>query len=88
MKLVTSDFVWAIWLALFLALEIPAALGLVPWNTLSQTSWLNEHLYPWLRPILVGFLVGLVVHIGYGASLWRTVLGGVIFAVVLNWLWL
>lgn len=83
-----SDLIWAAWLALFLALEIPAACGVVPWDTLSQTSWLNEVSHPWLRPLLVGFLVGLVVHIGYGASLWRCVLGGVILALVLEYLWL
>ena len=86
--LARSDLVWVAWLLLFLALEIPAAAGLVPWVTLSRTSWLNEHLHPWLRPVLVGFLVGLVVHIGYGAGLWRCVFGGVVLALVLQYLWL
>lgn len=86
--LVRSDLVWALWLLLFLALEIPAACGVVPWDTLSQTSWINEHLHPWLKPVLTGFLIGLVVHIGYGTGLWRTTLGGVAVALVLNFLWL
>lgn len=83
-----SDAIWAAWLLLFLALEIPAAAHLVPWDTLSRTSWLNEHAHHWLRPVLVGFLMGLVVHIGYGKNLFGCVLGGVVFSLVLQYLWL
>lgn len=86
-RLDRSDLIWALWLLLFLALEIPAALGLVPWYTLSHTSWVNEHIYPWLRPILWGFLVGLATHICYGTQLWKAETGGLVIALVLHFLW-
>lgn len=86
-RLDRSDLVWIAWLILFLALEIPAAAGLVPWNTLSRTSWLNERLHPVLRTLLFGFLIGLAVHIRFSTGLWRTTLGGVVIALILNYLW-
>lgn len=87
-SLVRSDWIWAAWVALFLALEIPAAAGLVPWDTLSRTAYLNERLHPILKTVLFGFLIGLGVHIRYGTELWRTTLGGTLIAVVLNFLWM
>lgn len=86
-RLAVSDVVWAVWLAAFLALEIPAALGLVPWFTLSRTSWIDERLYPILQTILFGFLIGLAVHIRLGTGLLRTTIGGAVIALVLNYLW-
>lgn len=86
-RLTRSDIVWAVWLALFLALEVPAACGVVPWDTLSRTSWLDERLYPILKTILFGFLIGLAVHIRFATGLGRTTLGGVLIALVLNYLW-
>ena len=82
-----SDVVWAAWLLLFLALELTAFFRLAPWDTLSSTAWLNEKLHPILRTVLFGFLIGLGVHIRYGTGLWRTTLGGLLVAVVLNFLW-
>jgi len=79
--------VWAVWLLAFLALEIPAALHLVPWDTLSRTSWIDEKLYPILRTALFGFLIGLAVHIRFATGLSRTTLGGILIALVLNYLW-
>jgi hypothetical protein len=86
-RLATSDAIWAAWLALFLVLELSAFFGLAPWNTLSSTSWANEKMYPILKTILFGFLVGLAVHIRFQTGLWRTTLGGTVIALVLNYLW-
>lgn len=86
-KLGLSDLVWAAWLVLFLALEVPAACGVVPWDTLSQTSWLDERLYPILKTILFGFLIGLAVHIRFSTGLGRTTAGGIVIALILNYLW-
>jgi hypothetical protein len=86
-KLALSDFVWAAWLVLFLALEIPAAVGHAPWNTLSETAWIDEQLYPILKTLLFGFLIGLAVHSRFGTGLFRTTIGGTLIALVLNYLW-
>jgi hypothetical protein len=82
-----SDLVWAGWLLLFLVLELTAVFKVAPWVTLSETSWLNEKQYPILRTILFGFLLGLGVHIRFQTGLWRTTLGGMMIAVILNYLW-
>ena len=86
-ELTRSDIVWGSLLALFLALEVPAALHVVPWFTLSRTSWLDERLYPILKTILFGFLIGLAVHIRFGTGLLRTTVGGIVIALILNFLW-
>lgn len=82
-----SDLVWSLWLILFLVLELTAFFGIAPWRTLSETSWLNESHYPILRTLLLGFLIGLGVHIRWQTGLFRTTAGGVLIAVVLNYLW-
>ena len=86
-QLSRSDLVWAIWLGLFLALEIPAAAGWVPWSTLSHTAALNEQAYPILKTLLFGFLIGLGVHIRFETGLLRTTIGGILIALILNYLW-
>lgn len=86
-RLVNSDIVWAAWLLLFLVLELSAFFRLVPWVTLSETSWVNEKQYPILKTVLFGFLVGLAVHIRFQTGLWKTSLGGSLIALVVNW-WL
>lgn len=78
---------WALWILLFLALEVPAALHFAPWNTLSRTSWYDERLYPILKTALFGFLIGLAVHIRFATGLGKTTLGGILIALVLNYLW-
>ena len=55
--------VWGVWLALFLALELPAAFHLVPWLTLSRTSWQAEEWWPPIRLLLEVFLAVLLLHI-------------------------
>lgn len=82
-----SDLVWSLWLGLFLLLELSAVAGIVPWQTLSSTARWNEQTYPWLRTVLFGFLIGLGVHIRYPVTLWRATLGGILVAVVLNFIW-
>ena len=82
-----SELIWGFWLLLFLAFEIPAALHLVPWDTLSRTAWLDEQRFVILKTILFGFLIGLGVHIRFGTGIWKTTLGGVVIALILNYLW-
>lgn len=86
-QLSRSDLVWAVWLGIFLVLELAAFFRIAPWDTLSQTSWLNERIYPILRTILFGFLIGLAVHIRFQTGLWRTTAGGMLVAIALNYLW-
>lgn len=87
-RLSTSDAIWAAWLLLFLVLELSAFLGLAPWYTLSSTSWMNERAYPILKTVLFGFLIGLAIHIRFSTGLWKTTLGGVVIALVINALFL
>ena len=86
-SLTRSEIIWGLWIVLFLALEIPAALHLVSWDTLSQTAWLDEQKYTILKTILFGFLIGLGVHIRFGTGLLRTTVGGIVIALILNYLW-
>lgn len=84
---VRSEIVWALWLLLFLTLELSAFFGVAPWHTLSRTAWLDESRYPILRTILLGFLIGLGVHVRWQTGLLRTTIGGILIACVLNYLW-
>lgn len=86
-RLANSDAVWAAWLLLFLVLELLGFFRLAPWYTLSSTSWANEKAYPILKTVLFGFLIGLAVHIRFSTGLWKTTLGGMLIACVLNYLW-
>lgn len=79
-----SDAVWAGWLCLFLVLELTGFFHVTPWNTLSSTAWANEERYPILRTILLGFLIGLAVHIRFQTGLWRTTLAGTVIALAVN----
>jgi len=87
-RLTISDAVWSGWLVLFLVLELGGYFSIFPWDTLSSTAWLNEKAHPILKTILFGFLVGLAVHIRFSTGLWKTTLGGVIIALIVNYLWL
>lgn len=86
-RLSASDLVWGSWLLLFLLLELGGFFRFFPWDTLSTTAWLNERSYPILKTVLFGFLIGLAVHIRFATGLWKTTLGGVVIALVLNYLW-
>lgn len=87
-RITASDLVWSCWLSLFLVLELGGFFGVFPWDTLSSTAWLNEKAHPFLRTILLGFLVGLAIHIRFQTGLWRTTLGGTVLALIINYLWL
>lgn len=83
-------FPWLLpWLVLFLLFELTAKdiSGVAPWYSLSHVARWDEQTYPWLRTVLFGFLIGLGVHIRYPVTLWRAALGGVLVAVVLNFIW-
>lgn len=81
---------WAIpWLVLFLVFELTAKdiTGIAPWYSLSHVARADEQTYPLLRTLLLGFLIGLGVHIRYPVTLWKATLGGVLVAFVLNIIW-
>jgi hypothetical protein len=59
---------WGGWLLLFLLLELPAAFGLTPWRTLSETSWFVEGWWEPVRLILEVFLAVLLLHICFRLS--------------------
>lgn len=60
--------VWGSWGAIFLALELPAVFGLVPWNSLSRTVWNLQVHHEWLTLPLIGGLAILAVHLVRGKS--------------------
>lgn len=78
---------WAFWIfVLFLTPELLAYFKLIPLMTLSQTSWKIEHLYPIMRTVLFGFLIGLAFHIRYQTKLGHAEIGGILIALILhNW---
>lgn len=63
-----SLLVWGLWLALFLALELPAAFHITPWRTLSATSWYAEDWWPPVSLLLELFLAVLLLHICFRLS--------------------
>lgn len=78
---VWSYAVWAAWIILFLLLELPGNFRVVPWVTLSETSWHAEHTYPVVRALLEAFLIGLTIHIVFEITLWKSQLFGLVVAV-------
>lgn len=78
-----SYVVWVVWLSLFLVFElVPFAWAGCPWTRLSDTSWHAERSYPIVRAILLGFLVGLLIHIVYRVSMWEAMLFGFGFSLL------
>lgn len=55
--------VWAGWIVVFLALELPAHWGLVPWPTLSRTAWDAETSWHPASLFFEAFLLVLLAHI-------------------------
>lgn len=51
-----------LWTCAFLALELPAHYGLVPWSTLSQTVWSGEK---WWAPVGIVVAVFTAVLLGH-----------------------
>lgn len=58
-----NRIVWFGWLALFLALEIPAVRDLTPWTSLSEYCWSIEDETPVARWTFMGGLAVLLTHI-------------------------
>lgn len=85
---VVSYGYWAFFIGvLFLGPELLAAFHLIPMMTLSRTSWRVEHLYPWMKTILFGFLIGLAMHIRYETKLGHAEIGGILIAIILHDWW-
>lgn len=51
-----------VWTSAFLAFELPAHYGLVPWRTLSSTVWSGE---AWWPPVAIFVLVFTFVLLGH-----------------------
>jgi hypothetical protein len=60
--------VWGAWIVEFLALELPAHFGWVPWPTLSSTSWDAESAWHTARLLFLVFLLVLAGHIVFKLS--------------------
>lgn len=52
-----------LWTCAFLALELPAHYGLVPWRTLSSTVWGGEAWWPPVAVIVAVFTFVLLCHL-------------------------
>lgn len=62
------DLVWVGLLVAFLAFELPAAFGWVPWQTLSSTSWGLESWWSPFTLLFEVFLAVLLLHICFRLS--------------------
>lgn len=83
-KLARSQVAWSTWLLIFLILEVGAAIILGNIFTLSKTSGIEESRFPWLRTILLGFLLGLAVHIRWQTPFFRTEGIGILAALLID----
>lgn len=81
-----SYLVWSLWLLEFLVLELSGLWRIVPWVTLSETSWHAEDTYRVLYVVLCGFLLGLTVHIISHVSFWRAMVFGLAVAALAHFL--
>ena len=78
-----SYVVWVAWLVLFLVLELtPYVWAGCPWTRLSDTSWHAERSYPVVRAIMLGFLVGLCIHIVYRVPMLQAQVFGLAFSLL------
>lgn len=66
---------WLVWLAIFLALEVPAALSKAPGKTLSEHVW-GWFGTPGRRVVLGLFWVALGVHLIWHATVIPVIVGG------------
>lgn len=83
-KLARSQVIWSGWLLLFLFLELGLAIAWGNIFTLSKTSGIEEHRFPILKTLLLGFLLGLAVHIRWQTPLWRTEILSMIAATAID----
>jgi len=60
--------VWGLWIAAFLALELPAVFRAVPWPTLSTESWDAQTTWHFSRLLFAMFLAVLLAHIVFRLS--------------------
>lgn len=58
-----SYLIWAVWVLMFFALEVPGIMRVVPWRSLSETVWSLEAISPWLKVTALAGLIILTVHI-------------------------
>jgi hypothetical protein len=87
-KQALSNLYWGLWVGvMFLVPELLAATHTVPMYTLSRTSWNDEVTYSWLRTLIAGFLLGLIVHIRFATPLGKAELGGVGIALLAHLTW-
>lgn len=52
-----------VWTVVFLAFELPAHFGLVPWFTLSRTVWNGEAWWPPVTAFVLAFTLVLLGHL-------------------------
>lgn len=83
-KLLRSEVFWSFWLVQFLVLEVIIAIILGYIYTLSATSGIEEARFPILRTLLLGFLLGLAVHIRWQTPLWRTEAVSMLIATIID----
>jgi hypothetical protein len=83
-KLLRSELFWSFWLVQFLVLEVIIAIVLGYIYTLSATSGIEEARFPILRTLLLGFLLGLAVHIRWQTPLWRTEAISMLIATIID----
>jgi hypothetical protein len=78
-----SYVVWTSWLSLFLVFElIPVFWKGCPWKTLSGTSWHAESSYPIVQALLLGFILGVGIHIVYRVPMLQAQLFGLGFSLL------
>jgi hypothetical protein len=83
-----SNLYWGTWIfLLFLVPELLAAAHVIPMYTLSHTSWLDQQNYPVLRTLIMGFLMGLAVHIRFATKFGPAEVGGMVIALAVHVLW-
>jgi hypothetical protein len=83
-KLLRSELFWSFWLVQFLVLEVIIGIVLGYIYTLSATSGIEEARFPILRTLLLGFLLGLAVHIRWQTPLWRTEAISMLIATIID----
>lgn len=82
---------YAVWATLifvvFLVFELmPVFWSGCPWSTLSGTAQHAERTYPWLRVIVFGFLLGLLIHISFEIKMAPALLFAYAFTFLIHFL--
>ena len=76
------DWYWIVWIAVaFLIPELLAEFKLIPMDTFSGTVQLSEKAHPVLKLVVYGFGIGLVTHLVYSTSFFRSMIVGGLIAV-------